>query len=210
MHFIGGKFEDLPEKLEENIELTIGRGYEDKNKFLKVQVVGCHDNGDTIFTTEEIYQEYFAGCAYVVTPTKGNEQDKKLFAQMETSIKNGADFIFCDLRKNSRANVTVEIFPIPGAKLQNISDTELRLEIKNMFQAHMNFNTEIYEIKRTIFAGTPCVTVYLSHDAETRGYNYVFLQKHRCISISLFSHRLAFREKLAVFQAVLKTLKFHK
>ena len=139
-----------------------------------------------------------------------NEQDKKLFAQMETSIKNGADFIFCDLRKNSHANVTVEIFPIPGAKLQNISDTELRLEIKKLFQGHMNFNTEIYEIKRTFFAGTPCITVYLSHDTETRGYNYVFLQKHRCISISLFSHRLAFREKLAVFKAVLKTLKFHK
>ncbi|MBE6387329.1 MAG: hypothetical protein E7045_04625 [Lentisphaerae bacterium] len=130
---------------------------------------------------------------------------------IKETLKGGLDFIACDFSKGYTDNVTIRVVPLPGKDFLSSSDEEIRVNVKQVYQGMFGFNTEIYEIKRLIVAGHPCIFVDLSHaPTKQRVNNYVFPYGDKSFSITLDSKLSTFEQNKKLFDAALKTLKIGK
>ena len=137
--------------------------------------------------------------------------EKKRRELLKFGIMAGCDFIFCDFDETFPDNITVQTLPGVDPKQLDVSDAELRLMIRQLFQGELGFKTEIYEIKRTVVNGRKCIFIDLSHMPDiARTNNYLFLLPDRCFAVALTAKIKNFDERREQFRQIVSTVKFAK
>ena len=92
-----------------------------------------------------------------------------------------------------------------------MSDDDMRIGIKSLYQGELAFKTEIYEISRVEVNGRPAIRIYLSHEPDKyRILNYIFPEGKNSVSIALTATVNTFPELREQFEQVIGTVKFGK
>ncbi len=139
------------------------------------------------------------------------EIERKRLQFLDELLRFGGTYIVCDYDNTFPDNITIQTLPIKGEEYQNVSDDELRFSAQQLFRGDLEYKTQIYDFKRTEFAGVPCIYIDLSHQPGViRTNNYLFLFRDRVMSIALTCKDATYQQRKAQFSSVLSTLKFDK
>ena len=108
-------------------------------------------------------------------------------------------------------SIAIQSMPFPGQELMAMSDDDMRIGIKSLYQGELAFKTEIYEISRVEVNGRPGIRIYLSHEPDKyRILNYVLPTGKNSVSIALTATVNTFPELREQFEQVIGTVKFGK
>ena len=136
---------------------------------------------------------------------------KKRLEFLGVLLQAGCDFISCDFNETFQDNITIQALPGVESKQFDVPDDELRYSMRQLFQGELGFNTELYEIRRTVVNGQKCIFVDLSHDPQKfRTNNYLFLLPDRCFAVALTAKTKNFPERQQQFAQIIRTIKFTK
>ena len=137
------------------------------------------------------------------------EKKRKEFFQ--ALLQAGCDFILCDYDEKLPDNISIQMLPGADPKEFDIPDDELRLNLRQLYQGELGFNTELYEIRRLVVNGQKCIFVDLSHDPQRmRTNNYLFLLPDCCFAVALTAKKQNFPQRQQQFSQIIRTIKFTK
>ena len=126
-------------------------------------------------------------------------------------LQAGCDFILCDYDETLPDNITIQMLPGCDPKEFDVPDDELRISMRQLYQGELGFNTELYEIKRTVVNGQKCIFVDLSHDPKKmRTNNYLFLLPDGCFAVALTAKKQTYPQRQQQFAQIIRTIKFTK
>ena len=123
----------------------------------------------------------------------------------------GADYILTSADGGFINSIAIQSMPFPGQELMAMSDDDMRIGMKSLYQGELAFKTEIYEISRVEVNGRPAIRIYLSHEPDKyRILNYIFPEGKNSVSIALTATVNTFPELREQFEQVIGTVKFGK
>ena len=90
------------------------------------------------------------------------------------------------------------------------SEDEIKFQSRASMKNAINYDVEIYEVKKTTFQGYPCVYLDYSLYPHFRVIGYVVDVNGKLISISLGFNKERYAMRREQFTQVLQTVKFEK
>ena len=164
------------------------------------------------FQWDIVANETLNGYAESLPRQDMTEKEKTFWEFYKALLQMGGNLITCGFSDAGFLNnITIQAVKVDSDDLLNKTDEELRLELKQMWQVDLGFNTEIYEIRRMEKAGLPCIFIDLSHEPQKiRINNYVFILPEKSISVALTAAVKDFPGLRAKFESILTTLKIEK
>lgn len=94
--------------------------------------------------------------------------------------------------------------------LFEMSEDEIRLQSRAAMKQAIDYDVEMYEVRKTTFHGFPCVYLDYSLFPDFRINGYVVDVNGRLISISLGCNKDRYARRREQFAQVLQTIKFEK
>ena len=126
-----------------------------------------------------------------------------------SEYQSGVDTIYLDydIRPQDKITFTEKSKYRP---LFEKSEDEIRFQSRASMKNAINYDVEIYEVKKTTFQGYPCVYLDYSIYPHFRIIGYVVDVNGRLISISLGFNKERYDMRREQFTQVLQTVKFEK
>ena len=163
------------------------------------------------FNWDPITEETIKQAVEEANQKEMSEQGRKQIEFLKALLEMGADYILTSADGGFINSIAIQSMPFPGQELMAMSDDDLRIGIKNLFQGELAFKTEIYEISRVEVNGRPGIRIYLSHEPDKyRILNYVLPTGKNSVSIALTATVNTFPELREQFEQVIGTVKFEK
>ena len=163
------------------------------------------------FNWDPITEETIKQAVEEANQKEMSEQGRKQIEFLKALLEMGADYILTSADGGFINSIAIQSMPFPGQELMAMSDDDLRIGIKSLFQGELAFKTEIYEISRVEVNGRPGIRIYLSHEPDKyRILNYMFPEEKSSVSIALTATVNTFPELREQFEQVIGTVKFEK
>ena len=140
-----------------------------------------------------------------ISPEEFEKQVKLVEAQME----NGSCVIFIEYSKPQDFCL---IQSSPGAFLKLYQDTSeeiLKYQFSELFKSQSGPQTEVYEVKKLMFADTLCIyTDFSAQPGKTRTLFYLFILENRIVKFIVNVKQENYQKRKEELSGCLKTLKF--
>ena len=140
-----------------------------------------------------------------ISPEEFEKQVKLVEAQME----NGSCVIFIEYSKPQDFCL---IQSSPGAFLKLYQDTSeeiLKYQFSELFKSQSGPQTEVYEVKKLMFADTLCIyTDFSAQPGKTRTLFYLFILENRIVKFIVNIKQENYQKRKEELAGCLKTLKF--
>lgn len=137
-----------------------------------------------------------------------SEEERRRREHLAEILDQGGEFIVYDYGASYSDMITIQSAPIPGEELVNAPDDALQDIVLQMHKGKPGFDTKIYDYRRMILAGHPCIYIDLSHTPDTRICSYLVALKDRCVVIMLNAESKTYQVHREQLQSALYTLRF--
>ena len=163
------------------------------------------------FNWDPITEETIKQAVEEANQKEMSEQGRKQIEFLKALLEMGADYILTSADGGFINSIAIQSMPFPGQELMAMSDDDMRIGMKSLYQGELAFKTEIYEISRVEVNGRPAIRIYLSHEPDKyRILNYIFPEGKNSVSIALTATVNTFPELREQFEQVIGTVKFGK
>ena len=137
------------------------------------------------------------------------EDERKRIDLYLSVYESGVDTIYMDYETRPQDKITFTEKSKYRA-LFEMSEDEIRLQSRAAMKQAIDYDVDIYEVRKTTFQGFPCVYLDYSLYPDFRINGYVVDVNGRLISISLGCNKDRYAMRREQFTQVLQTVKFEK
>ena len=135
--------------------------------------------------------------------------DRKRIDLFLSEYQSGVDTIYLDYETRPQDKITFTEKSKYRA-LFEMSEDEIKLQSRAAMKNAIDYDVEMYEVRKTTFQGFPCVYLDYSLYPDFRINGYVVDVNGRLISISLGCSKDRYARRREQFAQVLQTIKFEK